>query len=193
MTLPIDRLYPVIALAVLAGVTLWLERVTQSDAPRTVAELREHPDFIGEGVRLISFDEEGKQHYELIADKVTHYPASDLTDLDMPRLRYDAQEGEVRVSAARGQSRAAGEEIHLAGDVHVIREGLTGAPDLTLTSPTLTVWPDDERAETSDPVVLTRGDSVARGNGMKADSLFGKLELIGDARVVMPPSSRTAP
>lgn len=193
MALPIDRLYPIIALAILAGVTLWLERVTQSDAPRSAGEVRQHPDFIGEGVRVISFDEDGRQHYELIADRVTHYPGSDLTDLDMPRLRYDTQEGEVRVSAVRGQSRAAGEEIHLSGDVHVVRDGLAGEPDLTLASPTLTVWPDDERAETSDPVVLTRGDSVARGNGMKADSLFGKLELIGDARVVMPPSSRTTP
>ncbi len=192
MSLSIDRLYPVIALAVLAGATLWLERVTQSDAPRSATEVRQDPDFIGESIRLTTFDQDGRQHYELIADKVVHYPASDLTEFEMPRLRYDTPEGEVRISAIRGESRAAGEEIYLAGDVQVIRDGLAGDPDLTLASRTLTIWPDDERAETTDPVVLTRGDSIARGNGMKADNLFGKLELIGDASVVLPPSSRTA-
>lgn len=193
MQVSLDRLYPLIALAILAGATIWLERVTRSDEARPAAEARQFPDFIGEQIRLIRFDENGEQRYELLADKLTHYPLGDVTELDFPRLRYDTPDGELRIQANWAESRKGGEVLWLVGNVEVFRQGLPGNADLTLTSKTLTVWPDDQRAETSDPVVLTRDDSVARGNAMKADNLFGTLQLIGDASVLMPRSSRNTP
>ena len=191
MGLGIDRLYPVIALAILAATTFWLERVTRVPELRDSAEVRADPDFIGEHIHVVSFDEDGRQHYELIAERVVHYPADDVTELDLPRIRYASGQGEVRISAAFGESRLAGEVIFLAGDVQVFRDDAAGGPDMHLASRTLTVWPDEERARSDDPVVLTRGDSIARGDKMKADNLFGTLELIGNTSVFMPPSTRT--
>lgn len=193
MPLSLDRLYPLIAVAILAGATLWLERVTRSDEARPAAEARQFPDFIGEQIRLIRFDESGVQRYELFAEKLTHYPLGDITELDAPRLRYDTPDGELRIGAKWAESRQGGEVLWLVGDVEVFRQGLPGNTDLTLTSNTLTVWPDDQRAETSDPVVLTRDDSIARGNAMKADNLFGTLQLIGNTSVLLPRSSRNTP
>ena len=62
---------------------------------------------------------------------------------------------------------------------------------MTFASETLTVWPEDERAETRDPVVLTQGVSTAHANGLKSDNLFGTLDLLGSVRVHMPRSPRT--
>jgi len=190
MSISIDRFYPIIALALLAAGTLWLERATRSDEPRPASEVRQHPDFIGEHVRLTSFDPAGQQRYELLADKATHYPLSDVTEFEQPYLQYETEDGELRVSADWGEAREGGETLLLVGNVQFFRDGLDGNPDLTFASNSLKVWPDDQRAETDDPVVLTQGNTVAHGNGMRADNLFGTLQLIGDARVSMPPSSR---
>lgn len=190
MPISIDRLYPIIALALLAAGTLWLERATRSDEPRTASQVRQYPDFIGEHIRLTSFDPAGQQRYQLFADKATHYPLSDVTEFEQPDLRYDTAEGELHLSADRGESREGGETLLLRGNVRVLRDGRDGNPELTFASNSLRVWPDEQRAETDDPVVLTQGNTVAHGNGMRADNLFGTLQLIGDARVSMPPSSR---
>jgi lipopolysaccharide export system protein LptC len=193
MPFPLDRLYPVIALAALAAATMWLEQATRSDEPRAAAAARQLPDFIGERIRLVRYDASGEPQYELVADRITHFPLGDVAEFDFPRLRYDTPDGELRIRADWAASRNGGEVLELAGNVEVFREGLAGNPHLTLSSKTLTLWPDDQRAETADPVVLTRGDSVARGNAMKADNLFGTLHLIGDASVLMPRSRSTPP
>lgn len=189
----IQQLYPVIALLVLAGATVWLERVTRGDDAQSASQLRREPDFTAEQTRLISFDRNGRQHYELLADKITHYPLSSITALDMPRLRYVADGRELQVSAKTGDVLNEGDEVRLAGDVSVLRAAAPGSPAMSFASQSLKVWPDDERAETSDPVVLTQGATTAHANGLKSDNIYGTLELIGNARVNIPRTTRTSP
>lgn len=193
MHLPLDRLYPVIALAALAGATLWLERVTEVDDARPPAQTRTDPDFIGERIHLTSFNEAGARHYELHADKVTHYPRDDVSELARPRIRYEHPGGTLHVTALNGESINAGSQVYFSGDVKVVRDGVQGRQDMTLTSDTLRLWPDEQRAETSDPVVLTQGGTVAHARAMKADNLIESIQLLGDAKVHMPRSPRTRP
>ena len=49
------------------------------------------------------------------------------------------------------------------------------------------MWPRDQRAASDDPVVLRQGTSIAHGQNMRADSLFGTLELTGRARATLQP------
>lgn len=193
MSFPLDRLYPIIVLTALAGGTWWLERVTDSELAPAAAEIRQEPDFIAENSRTIRFDATGKQRYELLADKVTHYPATNISELDEPRLRYDMDQRVLHVTSRYGEVRRDGEEVFLSGDVSVVRKGLPDEQSLTLDSPTLTVWPDTQQAATDDPVVLTQGGTVARGDAMRADNLFGTLKLLGSTSIHMPPSSSSTP
>ena len=187
--LALDRLLPVVALAVLAGTTLWLEQATRSSEPRPAAEARQFPDFIGENIRVTRFDETGRLRFELFAEKATHYPMADVTELEHPRLEYETDDGRLHIRSDWGESVGGGDVLYLVGDVRVHRDGLGDAPELSLESRSLRIWPDDERAESNDPVVLTRGNSIAHGNAMRADHLFGTLHLIGDARVTLPRAS----
>ncbi len=79
-----------------------------------------------------------------------------------------------------------GEQVDMRGEVKVRRPGAADDPALALDSETLTVWPDSYRALTDSPVVLTRGNTRADALGMRADNLFGTLELLGQVRVNMP-------
>lgn len=193
MHLPLDRLYPVIALAALAGATLWLERVTTVDDARPAAQTRTDPDFIGERIHLVSFDDSGAQRYELDADRITHYPQNDINELLQPRIRYEHPGGTLHITANSGESSMAGSQVYFSGDVKVVRAGVQGRQTMTLASNTLQLWPDEQRAETTDPVVLTQGDTIAHANAMKADNLIESIQLLGNAKVHMPRTSRTRP
>lgn len=189
----ITQLYPVFALLMLAGGTVWLERITRGEEAAARAEQRRDADFVAERTRLISYGADGKQRYELLADRITNYPQSDVTELERPRLHYASEGRELQASARTGEVRNAGEEVRLRGDVRLRRSAGDGRPDMTFASDTLQLWPDDERAETASPVVLTQGASVTHAGGLKADNVFGTLDLLGGVTARMPRSSRTRP
>lgn len=186
-----ETLYPIIVLAVLAGATVWLERTTREETSTSAARPIGDPDFIAEGASLVSFDANGAQAYKLVASLITHYPRMDLSLLENPRLDMQQDARRARVEALSGEVRARGEEVFLQGNVKVWRAGIEGEADLTLTTETLTVWPDEQRAASDDPVLITQGSNVARGNGLRADNLFGTFELQGRASLQMQPRSRT--
>jgi lipopolysaccharide export system protein LptC len=184
------QLYPILALVALAGGTVWLERITRDEDPRPATEARRDPDFTAEQTRLVSFDVNGRQRYELLADRITNYPFAGITQLERPRLRYDSGGRELRISANAGAVSDSGAQVLLTGDVRAARAATAEAPAMSFASESLRVWPDDERAESRDPVVLTQGSTTARGRGLKSDNLFGTLDLLGDVTVHMPRSSR---
>ncbi|MFU2486161.1 LPS export ABC transporter periplasmic protein LptC [Thauera sp. WH-1] len=179
------RLFPVLALAALAGASVWLERITRIEEPAFIGE-QTGPDFVAEHTRVVGFGEDGRQRYELIAERLEHFPAGDITRLHQPQLRMQDEQRETRITAARADVSPGGERVDLAGEVKVRRPGAGDELPLALDSETLTVWPDAHRAETDSPVVLVRGASRATALGMRADNLFGTLELTGEVRTFMP-------
>ena len=186
------RLYPILALAALAGGSVWLERVTRADDPVVQGE-QTGPDFIAEGTRVVGFGADGRQRYELLAARLEHFPAGDTTRLHQPRLHMRGEGNETLITARQADVSPGGEQVDLAGEVKVRRPGTAEALPLTLDSETLTVWPDAHRAQTESPVLLTRGDGRASAQGMRADDLFGKLELIGEVKTHMPPRRQGSP
>ena len=94
------RLYPILALAALAGGSVWLERVTRADDPVIQGE-QTGPDFIAHGTRVVGFGADGRQRYELLAERLEHFPAGDITRLhlagiDAQTTDFHAFGGEVR-------------------------------------------------------------------------------------------------
>ena len=186
------RLYPILALAAIAGGSVWLERVTRADDPVVQGE-QTGPDFIAEGTRVVGFGADGRQRYELLATRLEHFPAGDTTRLHQPRLHMKGADNETLITARQADVSPGGEQVDLAGEVKVRRPGTAEALPLTLDSETLTVWPDAHRAQTDSPVLLTRGEGRASAQGMRADDLFGTLELIGEVRTLMPPRRQGSP
>ncbi len=187
-----EQLYPIVVLALLAGATLWLERSTREpEAPPAAVDNR-NPDFVAETARLVSFDAGGARRYELVSDRISHFPRRDVSVLENPRLEAIRDAVTTTVTARNGEARAGGDEIFLRDAVRVRRTS-PGAVPLELDALSLTIWPSEERARSDEAVTIRQGGGLARGNGLRADNLFGTLELIGAASVTIPPRSRTSP
>lgn len=180
------RLYPIIAVALLAAASVWLERLSREPEAAPVSGMRNAPDFVAEQTRIVGFGKDGSQRYSLIAERMTHYPDTDITLVDQPRIELSSGARDMKIRAEHGEVSPGGERIDFSGKVEALREGDSGEPATTFVSERLSVWPDDHRAETTAPVVLTRGTTTARANGLQANELFGTLVLAGQARVTIP-------
>lgn len=180
------RLYPLIALTVIAGASLWLDRATRVEEPAADGAVQTGPDFSATKTRIVGYAKDGSQRYELIADKLSHFPADDTTQLEQPRLTVFRDDTAFYVSAVSGKVSPGGEQVDLAGDVLARRSRAEGLPELTLRTEALSVWPDPQRARTDQPVRLTQGNTTANALGMESDNLFGTLNLTGQVKVHMP-------
>lgn len=193
-----EQLYPLAVLAVLAGASLWLDYSTRTQDSASGVRPLGDPDFVAEQVRLVSFDAQGQAEYTLTARQVTHYPDQALSILLQPELHMlesgpqapDAAQAptgqpQVRIQASVGRAYEQDERIELDGHVLVRRDTADDAPPMTLETTTLTVWPAAQRAYSPAPVRLEQGRSLATGDGLRADNLFGTFELIGNTRVTI--------
>jgi lipopolysaccharide export system protein LptC len=180
------RLYPLIALGVLAGASYWLEQATRVDEPDGENAVRTTPDFVAGQAHIVGYGKDGAARYRLDAETIAHFPAGDTIQLQQPRLLLRAEGSETQVAAERAEVSAGGEQIDFSGAVRVRRTAVGEEAPLTLASETLTVWPETHRARSDSPVDLAQGRGTASALGLRADNLFGTLELVGKVRAQLP-------
>lgn len=190
-----DRLASLAVLAALALGTFWVQSLMRESGQEESGRPLGEPDFVAEKVEVTAFDEMGKPHYHLGAEKVANYPDEQLSRLAAPVLRIREEGGgETVVTARTGESyRPQGKEsfIILDGQVRVERRMPQQVP-LLLESERLKVWPESERVASEAPVTITQGSQRAQGDKLAASNLFGVLQLAGKVSLVLPPVSQTS-
>jgi lipopolysaccharide export system protein LptC len=170
-------LFPMAILVLLAALTFWLNRLIQDDKPR--GPQRHDPDYWVERFEVRRFDLEGQLQHTLVAGKLVHYPDDDSTVVTAPHITYHRQPPS-EVSARMAYIGREGKEMDLVDEVKVIRHGALGeSPPTVLETRTLKIFPDDEKASTRDPVLITQGKSIMRGSGLDLDNKTGITVLRG--------------
>ncbi len=170
-------LFPLAMLVLLAALTFWLNRLIEGDKPR--GPQRHDPDYMVERFEVRRFDISGKLQHTLVAEKLVHYPDDDTTIVTAPHITYH-QKAATEVSARMAYVGRDGKEIDLVDNVRVIRQGAEGdAPPTLLETRALKIFPDDEQGRTGEAVLLTRGRSVIRGQGLEIDNRTGITVLHG--------------
>lgn len=176
-------LLPMLALVLLASVSFWLERAAQAPA---IGEkpLRHDPDFWVEQFTVRRYDESGKLQNTLEARKMTHYLDGDATVIEAPRITYH-QSPALHLSADSGLVADDGKEITFVGATRLEREGGKAAPPTRMDTRLLRIYPDEQRAESPQPVTITQGRSVIRGSGLAANHKTGITVLKGRVSAVI--------
>ncbi len=166
-----SALYPLSILLTLTVLTFWLRYATELPELSRDGKHRHDPDYIVTDIVLRKLDENGRLKYTLKATDVRHYPDDDTTDLLNPNVVYQyVRKPPLTISSERGHVSEDGDRIDLTGNVHLYRPPSGRDEELTARMPDLTVFPDDERAFTKSPVVITRGNSWLKGVGLKVDN-----------------------
>ena len=175
-------LFPLLVLTLLAGVSVWLERVTQQEPVTKTDKTRHEADFSADKITLHRFDLTGKVQYILVADSMLHYADDESSELKNPRLNYLNRPEPVWVESRFASVNKDGTTVVLTDEVLVRRAAHAGKPESTLRTEQMTVWPEDEKMRADKPVTLTQGQTVINAERMESDNIIGEVRLQGQVR-----------
>ena len=181
-----SALFPLLLLLTLTGLTYWLRLATELPDPRRDGKHRHDPDYIVYDGTLRKYDTTGTLNHTLTAKQITHYPDDDSTELTRPHLvLLKPNKPTMTMSADHGHVSRDGEQVNLVDNVRLHRAATPKDPETIGTTSQLTVLPDDEKAYTSQPVLITQGKSTIRGIGMQVDNRTQTYTLEAQARAVI--------
>lgn len=190
---------PVILMGLMALGTYWLARNTPSVSPAEVRRAATHdPDYFMRKFSVKTFDPSGRLKSEVFGTEARHYPDTDTTEIDQPRIRSFNARGELTVATAkRALSNADGSEVQLMGDAVVTREATTGKngevrPRLEFRGEFLHVFVETERVKSHKPVELIRGETRFTAESLDYNNLDQVLELRGRVQGTLVPDSAAA-
>lgn len=170
---------PLAILALLAALSVWVERAVQLTETngRTVAA---DPEGIMENFDALRTDPAGQPHYRLSAARLKHYSGSRLTELESPRfVQLDANAGDVSAAAREATVSASGNEVELRGDVVVERAAHADQPAMTLRTAQLLVFPDQDLLRSPGPVTIDDGVQALRAGAMEYNAELRVIRLSG--------------
>jgi lipopolysaccharide export system protein LptC len=160
--------FPVLLLAVLAGLTYWLDQVVQPAPPPPPRPATEDPDFIAERFSAIQLGPGGESRYVVSGERLIHYANDDSALVEEPRLLHtEPGAPPLSISARRGRLTADAENVYLMDEVRIVRQQPGAGGDAVLTTSYLHVIPDLDLAKTDKPVTIRDANTEIHGVGLE--------------------------
>jgi len=168
LKLSATRLFPLLLMLSLAGLTFWLERIAREDEDAHPSLRRHDPDYIIDNLKHTRFNSLGGVESTLAAAKMLHYPDDDTTDLIAPHLvQTKPNEPRLTVTAERGAVSQDGEEVFLYDNVLLVREGGPERSETRMRTSFLHLVRGRSVVNTDREVVITEEERALSGRGME--------------------------
>lgn len=185
-----SRWWPVVLLAGIASLSIWLERAVNIEVPVNGPEGHTARTWV-ESFTVRRFDADGKLQNTLSAPRMAQFADTRSLYLEAPRLEV-GRGAATTITAREADVSADAKRIDLRGDVRVERIAIQrDAPPTVLTTQAMTVFPELERAQSAAEVVITRADSRITGRGLVIDQKAGTTELGGPVHATFLPQRRS--
>ena len=188
--------FPLAILALLAALSLWIERVVQPPQVQPDGSSRHDPDYIVSNFNTLKTNIKGDPHYQLAAAEMVHFPDDDSTQLTRPRFtQYSTRKPYTQIQGQRGLVSSNGENVYFMDNVKVVRGATRQKGEMTVLTEYLHIIPDKDLVQTDSPVsILQAPRSTARANAMEYNKKLGTLKLKGNVKVHYErPGSKAAP
>lgn len=141
------------------------------------------PDAFMENISALVLDKQGKPRMRIVSPKMVHYPKNDTTLLDQPELTLYRQSPQPwHVSARYAKATQGIEVLNFWEKVIIHRAADKNNPATLIKTASLIVHPNQQTAETADPITLIQPNTVIRATGMFADMNLGNIKLLSEAR-----------
>ena len=181
---------PLAVLALLVGLTLWLNQLVQPAAARADGSMRHDPDLVVDNFSARKLAVDGAVRYTLVARKMVHYPDDDSALLDTVKLEaFEPKQPKMTATANHGRLEQGGDRVWIEGNVIVDREGDAKIGPARLTTEKLLVLPDDGIARTSSEVTVVNAQGRSVAQGMELDNNARTLKF-DRVRATFKPSPR---
>jgi lipopolysaccharide export system protein LptC len=150
-------------------------------------------DYFLRGFSVKTFDVNGRLKSEIQGVEARHFPDTDTTEIDQPRMRSYSEKGALTVAtASKGISNGDGSQVQLIGNAVVTRDtpaaaGKPPVPKLEIRGEFLHAYLDQERVKSDQPVTLKRGSDVFQADNMNYDNIDRIMELRGRVHGTLQP------
>lgn len=169
---------PLAVLALLVGLTFWLNRLVQPPAIRDDGALRHDPDTMVEQFNARKLGEDGRVLYTLAAKKMVHYPDDDSALLDTVKLEaFEPRQPRMTITADHGRLEQGGDRVWIEGNVVLVREADAKTGPARLTTEKMLVLPDEGIARSAAEVHMVGPDGVASAAGLELNNKARTLQL----------------
>lgn len=165
--------FPVLLVLLLAALSYWLAIVAAPRDEDQSGQFRHDPDAYTKNFTVMTFNEQGIKRDVLSGSYAEHYPDDESTMIQKPRLTR-SNESNVPASTLRANVayiNSDQSEIDLQGDVVGNRPAYGDRKSITFLTSQITVFPDEERAETAHRVKIYEGKSWMAGTGFDVDNV----------------------
>jgi lipopolysaccharide export system protein LptC len=175
--------FPVVLLALVAAVTVWLDREVQPPERERDGKSRHDPDYIVENFSALRIGPDGLPRYALSARRMVHYPDDDTTHLEAPRLvSFRGPAAAVTATSKTALLSTNGEEAYLIDDVRLVRAAYDDKSELTMQTSWLHIIPDDNIAKTDRPVQIGNANTLITSVGLEFNNETRILKLLSNVR-----------
>lgn len=167
---------PSVWLIILLLLTLWLDNVLQRPNLQPDNLAQQEVDYIIENLDGIQVNHEFERNRLFAADKLTHYPAKDVTQLE--HVRFTSIEPDkplLRVTSNQAELTKDSNDIFLTGNVSIIRGEDLDKDKVTMLTDFLHLIPDTDIAQTDQPVTVIRMNSVLNAIGLFMNNQTGEI------------------
>jgi len=175
--------FPVVLLAAVAGMTVWLDQQVQPPERSRDGKARHDPDYVVEKLAATRFGPDGLPRYSLSARHMVHYPDDDTTYLEAPRLvNFSRSSAMVTVTSKTATISSNGEHAYLKDDVRLVRAAYADKSELTMQTSYLHIIPDNDFAETDKPVRVSDARILITAVGLEFNNQTRVLKLLSNVR-----------
>ncbi|OED41086.1 LPS export ABC transporter periplasmic protein LptC [Endozoicomonas sp. (ex Bugula neritina AB1)] len=156
--------------------------------PNRTNIIRKDADYFLVSADIRQYNETGHLEYTLESSSITHYPHNDNTLLQQPVMLNYGNPGEVFKSISQsGKLLPGGNDIELWDNVIMTQTQLTSGKTVRMDTDFITIYSEQEIAETDRPVLLTNSTGETRAIGMTALYKEGLIKLKSRVRGVHEP------
>jgi lipopolysaccharide export system protein LptC len=139
-------------------------------------------DYYAINAHSVQFLPDVKLQYEMTSDKVEHLKATEVTLLTNPDLNmFRGTEFPWHVQSEHGEVNPDGTQVELIDSVRITRFDEKNRRTL-ITTTRMTVFPQQQYAQTDQPVSIDGAGGVSTGIGMKAYLKESRIHLLSNVR-----------
>ena len=184
-------LFTILAGIFIACGSFWLLQVMQrGDGDVAVDASKNEPDYIVEKFSFVRMAADGKPRYLFHGAKLTHRPIDDVSDVEQPIMQNMTPDAApMTIVSQRARIRHAQNQVDLLGKVDIHRPASPGGKELRLKTEALTVFPDEDRMQSDQPVQMALGAVTVNGTGMRANNATRQVDFAGRGKLVYPPKA----
>ncbi len=169
--------------ALLALLSGWLVYETKISLVGGSGPGSHDPDMFIEDFTVTTMNDNGIPRYRLQAERMTHYPHNDSSELETPYLEfYQPGKPSWHIQSAHGRVTSGGAEVRLLGNVRIRRIATENSPEVTILTRNLRVRPEEKTASTTQQVDFSSPGYTVQAVGMQADLGKHRLQLLSHVK-----------